>query len=137
MEKAKRIFFKLLYPPHWVLFTVPVVSYSALIYIFVSQKTESVPAYIVYCLSAYSLAILSVSAPRICRQLKAAVKNNRAVRKTHRSANGNDSTFFKEWGQLQKADEYAHRRDSVFHRYSYCSIYAASQPKNQSRGWLS
>lgn len=81
MEKAKRIFFKLLYPPQWVMFTVPVVSYGALIYFFVSQKTENVPAYIVYCLSAYSLVILSVSAPRICRQLKAAVKNNGAVRK--------------------------------------------------------
>lgn len=50
-------FQKLLHPSKWVLIFVPPLSFAALIFIFATQTTRSVPAYMIYCMSAYSLTI--------------------------------------------------------------------------------
>ena len=61
---------KLLYPPKWALVAVPPVGFTALIYIFAAKRTESAPAYPVYCMSAYSLTILAARLPELLRQLR-------------------------------------------------------------------
>lgn len=63
MKNAKMILNKLLYPPIWILFPFGAVSFAALAVIFAMGKTESVPAYMIYCMSAYSLCILTAAAP--------------------------------------------------------------------------
>lgn len=72
---------KMFYPPKWVLFLVPVVSYAALIFIFAAEKTESALAYAVYSMSAYSLCILLASVPALAVKIKAAVFSSRIMRK--------------------------------------------------------
>lgn len=45
MKKAKMILDRFLHPPKWVICTVPVASFSALIFIFASNREEIVVAY--------------------------------------------------------------------------------------------
>lgn len=52
---------RLLHPKKWVLSAIPLVSYTTLILIFVYGKTESVLAYPIYCMSAYSLVAFGVA----------------------------------------------------------------------------
>ena len=48
---------KLLRPSRWVLLFLPPISFAALIFIFAARSTEGAPAYLIYCMSAYSLTI--------------------------------------------------------------------------------
>lgn len=79
MKKAKMMLKKLQYPPKWVLFLVPTISYAALIFIFATEKTESTLAYPVYCMSAYSLFILLTTFPALVAKIKAAVSNSKLM----------------------------------------------------------
>ncbi|MGN0179511.1 MAG: hypothetical protein ACI4DY_08740 [Monoglobaceae bacterium] len=81
MKRAKMILTRLLYPPKWILISVPGVVFAALIFIFAAEKTESMSAYPIYCMSAYSLSILLAAAPMTVRKLKFAVTNSRIMRK--------------------------------------------------------
>lgn len=81
MKKAKEIFFKLLYPPKWVIFLASAAGFGSLIWVFVSKNQHCIAAYIIYGISAYALVTLSVSAPEIYRGIRAFAKSNRAVTK--------------------------------------------------------
>lgn len=81
MKKAKMILNKVLYPSKWILISVPPIVFAALIFIFAANKTESAAAYPIYGLSAYSLIIWLVSAPKLLRSVKTGIMNNRAVKK--------------------------------------------------------
>lgn len=81
MKRAKMILKKMIHPPKWVLFLIPVVSYAALIFIFATGETESALAYPVYCMSAYSLVILLAAVPALTAKMKATVQNSRLMRK--------------------------------------------------------
>ncbi len=81
MKKAKMILNKVLYPSKWILISVPPIVFAALIFIFAANKTESAAAYPIYGLSAYSLMIWLVSAPKLLRAVKTGIMNNRAVKK--------------------------------------------------------
>lgn len=70
MQHATLIFRKLLFPAKWVLLVVPPLSFAALVFLFVSQRTENPLAYGIYCLSAYSLAIWCAAAPAFLRRLR-------------------------------------------------------------------
>lgn len=85
MKKAKMILNMLIYPPKWILFPFSAISFASLIVVFAIGKTESVPAYMIYCMSAYSLCILTVAAPTFLRKFKFAVTNNRIMRKAANS----------------------------------------------------
>lgn len=74
MKKAKRILARLLEPPKWVLIPVPVAVFSALIFIFVSGQEKSAPAYVIYFLSAYCLAILVYPVPRLAKRIRLAAR---------------------------------------------------------------
>lgn len=75
MNTAKIILKKLIYPPKWVLFTVAPVSFAALIFIFAAGKAEGIPAYFIYGMSAYSLAVLAAALPALVARVKASVVN--------------------------------------------------------------
>lgn len=70
MKKAKKILQRLLFPPAWTLFAVPPAVFAALIIIFVTDSTESAAAYIIYCMSAYSLAVCLARFPAAIRAAK-------------------------------------------------------------------
>ena len=49
------IFKKVLQPNRWILLCMSPMSFAALVFIFEIQNTKSTLAYLVYCMSAYSL----------------------------------------------------------------------------------
>ena len=85
MKQAKVIFQKLLHPSKWVLIFLPPLSFAALIFIFATQTTKSAPAYIIYCMSAYSLTIWSAAIPRLTKRIKSAIINSRIMKKASAS----------------------------------------------------
>ncbi len=85
MERAKMFFQKLLYPSKWVLIFLPPISFAALIFIFATQNKKSAPAYIIYCMSAYSLMIWSAAVPRLTKRIKSAIINSRIMKKASAS----------------------------------------------------
>lgn len=70
-----RIISQLLYPPVWVIIFLPIVVFSALVFVFAIGVEKSAPAYVVYVMSAYCLAILAVQVPKLFKKVKIAVKH--------------------------------------------------------------
>jgi len=64
---------KLLHPSKWVLLFVPPLSFAALIAIFATRNSEIAPAYLIYCMSAYSLTVWLAALPGLLQKIKAAV----------------------------------------------------------------
>lgn len=85
MKRAKLILRKLLYPPKGILYLLPPVVFATLIFIFATEKQESELAYPVYCMSAYSLIILSVAFPQQIRRIKRFVSESKTVKKVSSS----------------------------------------------------
>lgn len=71
----------LLYPPKGILYILPPVVFSALIFIFATGKQESGLAYSVYCMSAYSLIILIAVFPKYCKLIKNSIAENRLTKR--------------------------------------------------------
>lgn len=78
-------FQKLLHPSKWVLIFVPPLSFAALIFIFATQATRSASAYMIYCMSAYSLTIWLSALPRLIKEMKTAIMTSRFMRKVSSS----------------------------------------------------
>lgn len=74
MKKALTVLNKLIHPPKWVLFTAPAAVFSALIFVFIKGFNDSVPAYIIYCLSAYCLAILVIPLPGAVKKARNGIR---------------------------------------------------------------
>lgn len=87
-KRIKMILRRLLYPPKWVLFSIPPASFAMLIFIFTAGKQESLPAYIIYLLSAYSLVVFVVALPELIKKTKAFVLDRRTVKKLLSSSLG-------------------------------------------------
>lgn len=81
MKEIAALLSRFLHPPKWVLAALPPVVFTALIFVFITGKTESAPAYALYCMSAYSLSILLVALPRMTKRVKSAIMNSRLVRR--------------------------------------------------------
>lgn len=86
----KKLLERILYPTKLVLLIVSTASFAALAYIFRAGLSESAAAYIVYCMSAYSLSVITLAMIRGRKRLRARIKNaplivgimsNRAVRR--------------------------------------------------------
>ena len=73
MKRARDVLIRLLYPPLWAAIAVPVVSFAALIAVFVRGEDESALAYIVYGMSAYSLAVWVAAVPGLTKRTKSAI----------------------------------------------------------------
>lgn len=88
---------KLLYPPLWALLLILLPSFAALVLLFASENTERMPAYAVYCLSAYSLTVWVLALPSLFRKGKARLNGSRIVQRVRRSEFGgrylNDLAF--------------------------------------------
>ena len=56
MKIALAVLDKLLHPSKWVLLTLPPIVFATLIYVLLKGKS-SLPAYMIYCMSAYCLTI--------------------------------------------------------------------------------
>ena len=70
MKRAWTLLERLLHPPKWVLLTLPPIVFAALIYVLRKGK-NSMPAYMIYCMSAYCLTIWELPLPRMFRKAKA------------------------------------------------------------------
>ena len=70
MKRAWTLLERLLHPPKWVLLTLPPIVFAALIYVLLKGK-NSMPAYMIYCMSAYCLTIWVLPLPRLFRKAKA------------------------------------------------------------------
>ena len=85
VEWAREIIRRLLHPAKWVLIFAPPLSFAALILIFAAGSTESVPAYVTYCMSAYSLAIWLAAIPRLTKRIKSDIMSIGIVRRAAES----------------------------------------------------
>ena len=72
MKRAWTLPEKLLHPPKWVLLTLPPIVFAALTYVLLKAK-NSMPAYMIYCMSAYCLTIWVLPLPRLFRKAKASI----------------------------------------------------------------
>lgn len=71
---------RILHLKKWVLSAISLDSYTTLILIFVYGKTESVLAYPIYCMSAYSLVAFSVAVPDVIRKTAHHLQKSRLMR---------------------------------------------------------
>lgn len=81
MKRAKMIIRHILYPTNKTWLIIPFASYMALIFIFAQEKTESMLAYPIYCMSAYSLSVLCIVAPKKVRKLVRIIQNSHVMRR--------------------------------------------------------
>lgn len=81
MVRARNRLKKLLHPPVWVLVFVPVLSFAALIAVFVQHCKENALTYLIYSMSAYSLVLLLSALPGLTRRTKSAIISSELMRK--------------------------------------------------------
>ena len=72
MKNALDVLRRFLHPPQWVVFTLPPIGFAALTHVLL-EGMDGVPAYIIYCMSAYCLVICILPLPRPLRKAKACV----------------------------------------------------------------
>ena len=72
MKRAWTLLERLLHPPKWVLLTLPPIVFAALTHVLLKGK-NSMPAYMIYCMSAYCLTIWILPLPRLFRKAKEAM----------------------------------------------------------------
>ncbi len=70
MKNVLAVLDKLLHPPKWVLFTLPPIVFAALTDGLL-KGPNSMPTYMIYCMSAYCLIIWVLPLPRLSRKAKA------------------------------------------------------------------
>lgn len=88
MRWAGRLFFRLLHPPRAVLCLVPPLSFAALSVLFLRGDTRDAAAYVIYTLSAYSLVIWVLAAPKQFQRAAETVRMSGTMRRIKRSAFG-------------------------------------------------
>lgn len=86
MERAKRIVQTLLRPPVWVLIPVPLLSFGALAAVFLCQSTKNALTYLIYGMSAYSLAVWAIAAPGVTKRIKSAMMKQKLIQRVISSA---------------------------------------------------
>ena len=70
MKRAWTFLEKLLHPPKWVMLTLPPIVFATLTCVLLNGK-NSMPAYMIYCMSAYCLTIWILPLPQLFRKAKA------------------------------------------------------------------
>ena len=81
MKRIKQILKRILFPSKMKLICIPVVSFIILIFILISQKSRTMPAYLIYCMSAYSLVIWLLAVPSLTKRIKSAIISNGIIQK--------------------------------------------------------
>ena len=82
MKQATLILKRLLYPPIWVLVCIPLLSFTALAALFIRQYKDVTLAYLIYCMSAYSLTIWVIALPKLVKRVKTAVMSSKSIQST-------------------------------------------------------
>ena len=72
----------------------PAGRFSALVFIFAADRTESAAAYPVYGMSAYALVLLLTAVPKLARRMKSAITGSGLAHRMSSSAVVNRSTFY-------------------------------------------
>ena len=72
MKRAQTLLKRLLHPPKWVLLTLPPIVFAALTDVLLNGK-NSMPAYMIYGMSAYCLTIWILPLPRLFRKAREAI----------------------------------------------------------------
>ena len=72
MKNALDVLRRFLHPPQWVVFTLPPIAFAALTHVLL-EGMDGVPAYIIYCMSAYCLVICILPLPRLLQMPEYAV----------------------------------------------------------------
>ena len=72
MKRAWTLLERLRHPPKWLLLTLPPIVFAALTYVLLKGK-NSMPAYMIYCMSAYCLTIWVLPLPRLFRKAKESI----------------------------------------------------------------
>lgn len=88
MRWAGKVLFRLLHPPRAVLCLVPPLSFAALCILFLRGDTRDAAAYVIYTLSAYSLVIWVLAAPKQFQRAAEAVRVSGTMQRIKRSAFG-------------------------------------------------
>lgn len=88
MRWAGKVLFRLLHPPRAVLCLVPPLSFAALFVLFLRGDTRDAAAYAIYMLSAYSLVIWVLAAPKQFQRAAEAVRVSGTMQRIKRSAFG-------------------------------------------------
>ena len=81
MKRIKQILKRILFPSKMKLICIPVISFTILIFILISQKSRTMLAYLIYCMSAYSLVIWLLAVPSLTKRIKSAIISNGIIQK--------------------------------------------------------
>ncbi|MBR7137074.1 MAG: hypothetical protein IKC99_03355 [Clostridia bacterium] len=80
MDKFKKIAFRLLYPPVWLIWVLSFLSIGLLVYIFlISGNSQSIVAYASYVVEAYTLTVICMKAPLLFRWIKRVKRDNKYI----------------------------------------------------------
>jgi len=88
MKKQPSVLHRILHPPKPLLFLLPPVVFSALVFLFLSGQNDHPAAYVVYGMSAYCLTVLILAVPGAYRTVKNAVMQSGAARRITHSGLG-------------------------------------------------
>ena len=80
MDKFKKIAFRLLYPPVWLIWVLSFLSIGLLVYVFlISGNSQSIVAYASYVVEAYTLTAICMKAPLLFRWIKRVKRDNKYI----------------------------------------------------------
>ena len=94
MNRVKMFVRKVLYPKRWLAILFSTISFALLFFVFATKDKESVLAYVVYAMSAYSLVILVIQIPALITGIKLRISNWKVTRLV--SANTFVNRYFKD-----------------------------------------
>ena len=77
LERLKKTAIRMCKPGMVLSLVLAIFSTAALIYIFVTERKETIPAYIVYTLTFYSYTVLAIKVPKLAAKIKASVYKNK------------------------------------------------------------
>ncbi|MBE6951930.1 MAG: hypothetical protein E7452_00035 [Ruminococcaceae bacterium] len=80
MDKFKKIAFRLLYPPVWLIWVLSFLSIGLLVYVFlISGNSQSIVAYASYVVEAYTLTAICMKTPILFRWIKRVKRDNKYI----------------------------------------------------------
>ena len=77
MERFKRIIHRILHPSIVVSILSFLLCITALVYVFISNRQETLPAYIIYTFTTYSLTVFIINVPQLVSKIKALLYRNK------------------------------------------------------------
>lgn len=86
MKRTKALVKKILCPPKRIMLIIALLSFTALAFIFALEKTKNIPAYISYCMSAYSFSVLMLN---VAKKIRESIKNSKMMKRITSSKIGN------------------------------------------------